>query len=142
MCVGEVLELRWGDVILDSEREALRAREAKNGLERAVVLGPNATPRTLRGLRGARRAQDHRPADYELLFRSNRGTHTRCASPPQRRQLTMETSNAPGGSNTAWCVRILDSARPNAGLVRLQPKSLCGSLRNRCSFSPVMHTHP
>jgi integrase/recombinase XerD len=74
MRVGEVLELRWGDVTLDSGREALRVREAKNGVKRAVVLGPTATPRTLRGLRSARRAHGRTPADYELLFYSNRGT--------------------------------------------------------------------
>lgn len=74
MRVGEVLELRWGDVTMDSGREALRVREAKNGVERAVVLGPTATPRSLRGLRAARRAQGRTPADYELLFQSNRGT--------------------------------------------------------------------
>jgi integrase len=51
MRVGEVLELRWGDVILDAGREALRVREPKNGRERIVMLGPTATPRTLRGLR-------------------------------------------------------------------------------------------
>jgi len=74
MRVGEVLDLRWGDVTLDSGREALRVREAKNGVERAVVLGPTATPCTLRALRAARRAQGRTPADYELLFHSNRGT--------------------------------------------------------------------
>jgi len=74
MRVGEVLELRWGDVTLDGGREALRVREPKNGLERAVVLGPTATPRALRGLRAARRAAGGTPADYELLFRSKRGT--------------------------------------------------------------------
>jgi integrase/recombinase XerD len=74
MRVGEVLDLRWGDVTLDNGREALRVREAKNGVERAVVLGPTATPRTLRALRGIRRAQGRIPADYELLFHSNRGT--------------------------------------------------------------------
>jgi integrase/recombinase XerD len=74
MRVGEVLELRWGDVTLDSGREALRVREAKNGVERTVVLGPTATPRTLRGLRMARRTRGRTPADYELLFHSNRGT--------------------------------------------------------------------
>jgi integrase/recombinase XerD len=74
MRVGEVLDLRWGDVTLDSGREALRVRDAKNGVERAVVLGPIATPRTLRSLRAARRAQGRTPADYELLFHSNRGT--------------------------------------------------------------------
>jgi integrase/recombinase XerD len=67
MRVGQVLDLRWGDVTLNSGREALRVREPKNGMERAVVLGPTATPRTVRGLRAARRA-------YDLVFRSNRGT--------------------------------------------------------------------
>jgi hypothetical protein len=67
-------ELRWGDVTLDTGREALRVREPKNGIERAVVLGPTATPRALRGLRAARRGAGRTPADYELLFHSNRGT--------------------------------------------------------------------
>jgi integrase/recombinase XerD len=31
MRVGEVLELRWGDVTLDNGREAFRVRKAKNG---------------------------------------------------------------------------------------------------------------
>ena len=74
MRVGEVLDLRWGDVTLDIGRETLRVREAKNGVERAVVLGPTATPRTLRALRAARRAQGRTPAEFELLFHSNRGT--------------------------------------------------------------------
>ena len=39
-----------------------------------VVLGPTATPRTVRGLRAARRAVGRTPADYALVFRSNRGT--------------------------------------------------------------------
>jgi integrase/recombinase XerD len=74
MRVGEVLELRWGDVTLDSGREGLRVREPKNGLERMVVLGPTATPRTVRGLRAARRSLGRTPADHEVLFHSNRGT--------------------------------------------------------------------
>jgi len=74
MRVGEVLYLRWGDVILDAGREALRVREAKNGLERTVIVGPTATPRTLRGLRAARRALGRAPSDHDILFRSNRGT--------------------------------------------------------------------
>src|SRR5207244_2158901 len=41
MRVGEVLELRWGDVTLDAGREALRVREAKNGVERTVILRSN-----------------------------------------------------------------------------------------------------
>jgi integrase/recombinase XerD len=74
MRVGEVLELRWGDVTLEAGREALRVREPKNGLERTVILGPTATPHTLRGLRATRRALGHTPAEYDILFRSNRGT--------------------------------------------------------------------
>jgi integrase/recombinase XerD len=74
MRVGEVLELRWGDVILETGREALRVREPKNGVERTVILGPTATPHTLRGLRATRRALGHAPAEYDILFRSNRGT--------------------------------------------------------------------
>jgi integrase len=83
MRVGEVLELRWGDVMLDSGREALRVREPKNGLERAVVLGPTATPPTVRGLRAARRAARRTLADYDLVFPSRRGTRirmTRCTT--------------------------------------------------------------
>jgi integrase/recombinase XerD len=74
MRVGQALELRWGDVTLEKGREALRVREAKNAVERAVVLGPTATPHTLRSLRAARRAHGRAPADYELMFYSNRGT--------------------------------------------------------------------
>lgn len=54
--------------------EALRVRELKNGLERTVILGPTATPRSVRGLRAARRAWGRVPAAHELVFRSNRGT--------------------------------------------------------------------
>jgi hypothetical protein len=48
---GEVLAPRRGDVTLDAGREALRVREPKNGTERTVVLGPTATPWTLRASR-------------------------------------------------------------------------------------------
>jgi integrase/recombinase XerD len=75
MRAGEVLDLRWGDVLLDAGREALRVREAKNGRERTVILGPTATPRSVRGLRAARRARGRpTPADHEVVFLSNRGT--------------------------------------------------------------------
>jgi integrase len=73
MRAGEVLDLRWGDVILDAWREALRVREAKNGLKRTVVLGPTATPRTVRGSGAARRALGHLAAGHDVLFISNRG---------------------------------------------------------------------
>jgi integrase/recombinase XerD len=75
MRASEVLDLRWGDVVLDAGREALRVREAKNGTERTVILGPTATPRSVRGLRAARRAHGRpAPADHEVVFLSNRGT--------------------------------------------------------------------
>ncbi|HLY26757.1 MAG TPA: tyrosine-type recombinase/integrase [Aggregatilineales bacterium] len=73
MRVSEVLDLRLGDVSLEASHEALRVREPKNGIERTVVLGPTATPKTLRGLRAYLKIfQGH--GAHELLFRSNRGT--------------------------------------------------------------------
>jgi integrase/recombinase XerD len=73
MRMGEVLALRRSDVTLDAGRKALRVREPKNGTERVVVLGPTATPRTLRALRAHCKTI---PAgvSYEILFRSPRGT--------------------------------------------------------------------
>jgi len=73
MRAGEVLALRRGDVTLDPGREALHVREPKNGAERVVVLGPTATPRTLRALRAHCKTR-RGAASYEILFRSNRGT--------------------------------------------------------------------
>jgi len=73
MRVGEVLNLRVGEVVLATGREGLRVREPKNGMERMVVLGTTATPRTIRGLR-AHLKQMGRPQAHEVLFRSNRGT--------------------------------------------------------------------
>ena len=75
MRAGEALDLRWGDVTLDPGREALRIREPKNGSERTVILGPTATPRSVRGLRAARRARGRNaPGDHDVVFLSNRGT--------------------------------------------------------------------
>ena len=51
MRAGEVLALNVGDITLDLGREGLRVRAPKNGVERIVILGPDATPRALRGLR-------------------------------------------------------------------------------------------
>jgi len=73
MRASEVLALRRGDVTLDAGREALRVREAKNSCERVVILGPTATPRTLRCLR-AHTKLGQVAAPYELLFRSSCGT--------------------------------------------------------------------
>lgn len=73
MRVSEVLDLRVGDVVLDAGREALRVREPKNSIERMVVLGPTATPHSLRGLRAHLKTLPQREP-HALLFRSTRGT--------------------------------------------------------------------
>lgn len=73
MRAGEALALTIGNVALDAGREGLRIREPKNGVERMVVLGPTATPRSLRGLRAHMRAGAGQPDDAPV-FRSNRGT--------------------------------------------------------------------
>jgi integrase/recombinase XerD len=73
MRAGEVLALNLGDVTLDPSREALQVRDPKNRSERVVVLGPTATPRSLRGLRALLRERRGEPA-HTPLFRSNRGT--------------------------------------------------------------------
>lgn len=73
MRAGEVLALNLGDVVLDAGREALHVRDPKNRSERMVVLGPTATPQSLRGLRAQLRERTGEPAHAPLL-RSNRGT--------------------------------------------------------------------
>lgn len=73
MRVSEVLDLRIGDVILEAGHEMLRIREPKNRIERSVILTPSATPKSLRGLRQHLKGLAY-TGDYELLFRSNRGT--------------------------------------------------------------------
>jgi integrase/recombinase XerD len=73
MRAGEVLALNLGDVTLDPGREGLHVREAKNGSERIVVLGPKATPKSLRGLRAHQRTLRGQPPSTPL-FCSNRGT--------------------------------------------------------------------
>ena len=57
MRVGEVLELRWGDVMLDTGREALRVREPKNGWSALSYLAPLQRRVPVRGLRAALRAR-------------------------------------------------------------------------------------
>lgn len=73
MRVGEVAALNLGDVQLEAGREGLRVREPKNNIERIVVLGPDATPRSLRGLRVVLRERTVQPP-HTPLFLSNRGT--------------------------------------------------------------------
>lgn len=73
MRASEVLGLNHSDICLDVGREGLRIREAKNGYERIVILDPDATPRTLRGLRPWIREQTS-VRGHEPLFRSNRKT--------------------------------------------------------------------
>lgn len=73
MRAGEVLALTLGDVTLEPGREALHVRDPKNRSERVVVLGPTATPKSLRALRAQLRERKGEPP-YSPLFRSNRGT--------------------------------------------------------------------
>ncbi len=72
MRAGEVLALTLGDVRLSAGREGLRVREPKNGTERGVVLGPTATPRSLRMLRSHLKTIVGQP-DHVPLVRSPRG---------------------------------------------------------------------
>lgn len=73
MRAGEVLALTLGDVTVEPGREALHIRDPKNRTERMVVLGPTATPKSLRALRAQLRERKGEPA-HTPLFRSNRGT--------------------------------------------------------------------
>jgi integrase/recombinase XerD len=73
MRVGEVLNLRRGDVSLDAGREGLHVRDSKTNTERIVILGATATPKSLRGLRAHLKALSAREP-HALLFPSNRGT--------------------------------------------------------------------
>ncbi|GAC1547756.1 MAG: tyrosine-type recombinase/integrase [Herpetosiphon sp.] len=79
MRVGEVLALSLKDVDLDPGREGLRVREAKNAHERLVILGADATKKSLRGLRSLLRTLRGQPG-YVPLFRSNRGTRVSYAA--------------------------------------------------------------
>ena len=72
MRASEALGLNAGDVTLDAGREALRIVGAKNNTDRTVVLTPDATPRTLRGLRAWLRVEPRAP--HTPLFVSARGT--------------------------------------------------------------------
>lgn len=79
MRVGEVLGLNLGDVTLEPGREGLRIREAKNKIERIVTLGPNSTPKSLRGLRTHLKELEGLPLTTPL-FSSNRGTRVSYAA--------------------------------------------------------------
>lgn len=80
MRVGEVLGLNLGDVMLEAGREGLRVREAKNKSERIVTLGPNSTPKSLRGLRAHLRDRSSELPLTTPLFSSNRGTRVSYAA--------------------------------------------------------------
>lgn len=73
MRAGEALALTLGDVTLAAGREGLRVRDPKNGTERVVVLGPTATPRSLRMLRSHLKTLAGQPAHVPLV-RSPRDT--------------------------------------------------------------------
>lgn len=73
MRVSEVLALRKADVVLKRGSEALRVRAPKNRIERTVILGPTATPRSLRLLR-THLKELTAVGQQEILFRSNHGT--------------------------------------------------------------------
>lgn len=79
MRVGEVLGLNLGDVTLEPGREGLRIREAKNKSERVATLGPNSTPKSLRGLRSHCQKLSGLPPTTPL-FSSNRGTRVSYAA--------------------------------------------------------------
>ncbi len=70
---GQALALNIGDVKLDAGREGLRVSGKKNGGERIVVLDPEATPRSIRGLQAHLKQLKRQPL-HAPLFRSNRGT--------------------------------------------------------------------
>lgn len=75
MRVGEVLALTPGDVTLAAGREGLLVRDPKNRYERLVILGPDATPKTLRGLKAWLRLIEKKgSSSHNPLFVSNRGT--------------------------------------------------------------------
>lgn len=73
MRASEVLNLNIADVHLQIGCESLRLRQTKNGFERSVILEPNATPRTIRGLRAWLRKHTDR-GTHVALFCSNRKT--------------------------------------------------------------------
>ncbi|GAA5531236.1 tyrosine-type recombinase/integrase [Herpetosiphon gulosus] len=73
MRASEVIRLNYQDVCLDPGREGLHLREPKNGYDRIVILDPDATPRTVRGLRSWVRTHPT-GVGHEPLFRSNRQT--------------------------------------------------------------------
>lgn len=79
MRIGEVLALDRDDVTLAPGCEGLRIREPKNGNERIVLLGPDSTPKSLRGLRTWLRQMDRQPG-FAPLFCSNRGTRVSYAT--------------------------------------------------------------
>ncbi|MBX0328842.1 tyrosine-type recombinase/integrase [Oscillochloris sp. ZM17-4] len=79
MRIGEALGLNLGDVTIEPGREGLRIREAKNKVERVATLGPNSTPKSLRGLRAHTRALASLPLTTPL-FSSNRGTRVSYAA--------------------------------------------------------------
>lgn len=74
MRVSEVVGLNIGDITLTAGNEGLLVRNAKNNVDRVVVLGPDATPKTLRVLRAHLRALGAAALPHQPLVTSDRAT--------------------------------------------------------------------
>ena len=120
MRVGEVLDLRVGDVLLETGREGLRVREPKNRTERIVVLGATATPKTIRGLR-AHLKQMNRPQPHDVLFRSNRGTAVSYDAVHYQWQNVCRTAGLMDAGNPRYTLHQLRHTRGSELLAQGQP---------------------
>ena len=79
MRIGAVLALNYADVTLAPGQEGLHMRDPKHGGERIAILGPDSTPKRLRGVRAWVRQFPGQPG-WMPLFRSNRGTRVSYAA--------------------------------------------------------------
>jgi integrase/recombinase XerD len=111
MRANEVLGLNKGDVCLDGGREGLRIREAKNGHERTVILDPNATPRTLRGLRQWIREQQTLPDHVPLFFSSRKARVSYRALYHQWQQLCIRAGLVDARNTSLYTIHQLRHTR-------------------------------
>jgi integrase/recombinase XerD len=111
MRIGEVLALNKDDVTLTPGCEGLRIREPKNGNERIALLGPDSTPKSLRGLRAWLRQMDGHPG-FAPLFCSNRGTRVSYATAQyQWAQLCTRTRLVEGDGRLRYTIHQLRHTR-------------------------------